>query len=203
MKKNIPTYSAFTLIEIIVSLTIFSLIMVSVMSIFYLASQMSTRVEMQREMQGNIKNILDILAEDVRKNGIYWGEDIAWNCLEFLSWNTVNTKKLCIWDVLTQSEYSLGKKDTSGDFYRNYDCSDIESQCYVIKKDTSWVWYPLSDNMSHIADLQFYISNSDHKKVTIAIKLRPAFWKGIKPELLETNTLNVQTTFSQRFISQQ
>jgi len=63
MKKNTHTSSAFTLIELIVAISIFAVIMVSVMSIFLFSSQMSARVEIQRTMQENIKNVMEDIAE--------------------------------------------------------------------------------------------------------------------------------------------
>jgi hypothetical protein len=42
----------------------------SVMSIFLFSSQMSSRVELNRLLQENIKNVVEDIAENVRKNGI-------------------------------------------------------------------------------------------------------------------------------------
>ncbi len=58
---------AFTLIELIVSMTIFAIIMVSVISIFLFSSQMSQRVELERNMQENIKSVMEDIAEEIRK----------------------------------------------------------------------------------------------------------------------------------------
>jgi hypothetical protein len=44
--------------------------MISVMSIFLFSSQMSSRVELNRLLQENIKNVVEDIAENVRKNGI-------------------------------------------------------------------------------------------------------------------------------------
>jgi len=63
MKKHNSTYSAFTLIELIVAISIFGIIMISVMSIFLFSSQMSARVEIQRIMQENIKNVVEDISE--------------------------------------------------------------------------------------------------------------------------------------------
>jgi len=70
MNKNIITYSGFTLIELIVAITIFSMIMISVLSIFILSSQMSSTIELTRVMQENVKNSFEDIAESVRKNDI-------------------------------------------------------------------------------------------------------------------------------------
>jgi hypothetical protein len=49
---------------------IFGIMMISVMSIFLFSSQMSARVEINRVMQENIKNVVEDIAENIRKNGI-------------------------------------------------------------------------------------------------------------------------------------
>jgi len=41
--------------------------MISVIAIFLFSSQMSTRVELNRLMQENIKNVFEDIAENVRK----------------------------------------------------------------------------------------------------------------------------------------
>jgi prepilin-type N-terminal cleavage/methylation domain-containing protein len=60
--------SAFTLVEIMVSLVIFAIIMVSVMTIYIQSAQISTNADMNRIMQENIKNTVEQISEDVRKN---------------------------------------------------------------------------------------------------------------------------------------
>jgi prepilin-type N-terminal cleavage/methylation domain-containing protein len=70
MKKIKIDIPAFTLIEIIIAMSIFGIIMVSVLSIFLFSSQMSTRVEMNRIMQENIKNVTEDIAENIRKSNL-------------------------------------------------------------------------------------------------------------------------------------
>jgi prepilin-type N-terminal cleavage/methylation domain-containing protein len=62
--------NAFTLIETIVSITILSIIMVSVLFIFVSSTDMSYKIDINRAMQENIKNIDEQLSEDIRKNGV-------------------------------------------------------------------------------------------------------------------------------------
>jgi prepilin-type N-terminal cleavage/methylation domain-containing protein len=64
MKKN----TAFTLVEVIVAITILSIIMISVLVVFISGSDVSAKIDIQRGMQENIKNIVETIAEDVRKN---------------------------------------------------------------------------------------------------------------------------------------
>ena len=71
MKEDKWLYKkAFTLIEVIVSITILSMILVSVFAVFFLASDLSNKADVNRLMQEKIKNIVETISEDVRKNWI-------------------------------------------------------------------------------------------------------------------------------------
>jgi prepilin-type N-terminal cleavage/methylation domain-containing protein len=63
-------HKAFTLVEILVSMTIFAIIMVSVMMIYVTATDISKKYDINREMRNNIKSVVEDIAEEVRKNDI-------------------------------------------------------------------------------------------------------------------------------------
>jgi len=60
--------SAFTLIEILVSLTIFSIILTSIIWIYITSSDIIVKSDINRKMQENLKNVSSEIAEDIRKN---------------------------------------------------------------------------------------------------------------------------------------
>ena len=68
----------FTLVEIMVALTIFSIIMVSVMSIYIVSSETTYNSEISRAMQENVKNVYMEISEDVIKNWINWAFANLW-----------------------------------------------------------------------------------------------------------------------------
>jgi prepilin-type N-terminal cleavage/methylation domain-containing protein len=70
MKKNNLHKQAFTLIEVLISMTIFVMIMVSASMIYATISEMSYKADITREMQQNIKSVVEDIAEEVRKNDI-------------------------------------------------------------------------------------------------------------------------------------
>jgi prepilin-type N-terminal cleavage/methylation domain-containing protein len=49
---------AFTLIEIIVSLTIFLMVMISIFSVYSVSNEISAKSDVNRAMQENIKNVI-------------------------------------------------------------------------------------------------------------------------------------------------
>jgi prepilin-type N-terminal cleavage/methylation domain-containing protein len=61
---------AFTLVEIIVAITIFLIVMVSVMQIFLVSSTLTNKIDINRQVQENIKNLTETITEDMRKNFI-------------------------------------------------------------------------------------------------------------------------------------
>lgn len=201
MKKN-TLHSWFTLIEVIVAITVFSLIMISVMTIFYLASQMTTRIELQRHMQENIKNALDIIAQDIRTWSIKWVRQFEASCL---TTEAENSHILCLSQWMSTIEVWLGKKiseDSWNIIHNASDCQDISSHCYILKRENNGEWYPLTNSMSHITRLDFTFGNAEHPKVMITLGIRPALLKGMASNLLEAQEIIVQTTLSERFIQQ-
>ncbi|NCO31344.1 hypothetical protein GW891_00475 [bacterium] len=67
MKKNI---NAFTLVEVVVSITIFSIMMISIISIYILSSDTSLKSDINRAMHENMKSVTTEISEDIMKNGI-------------------------------------------------------------------------------------------------------------------------------------
>jgi prepilin-type N-terminal cleavage/methylation domain-containing protein len=70
MKKIKLHNQAFTLIEVIVSITIFSIMMISIIWIYITSSDITMKSDINRMMQENLKNVSNTIAEDIRKNGI-------------------------------------------------------------------------------------------------------------------------------------
>jgi prepilin-type N-terminal cleavage/methylation domain-containing protein len=51
-------FKAFTLIEVIVSITIFSIIMISIIAIYILSSDTSAKSDINRAMHENLKSVI-------------------------------------------------------------------------------------------------------------------------------------------------
>lgn len=203
MKKN-TLHSGFTLIEIIVSITIFSIIMVSVMAIFLFASQMSARVELNRAMQENIKNVLEDIAEWIRSDGIQW---VATELDATCKWapNMASAHKgtqLCLnsgesYVLWTQNQTTLIWERSSNIIA---DCGDIDDICHVLKRDSTWDYYPLTNSFLNFNQLDFYISNTKIPQISVTLVARPSYKKWLSTEIINNNTITVQTTLSQRLI---
>ncbi|NUJ98035.1 type II secretion system protein [Candidatus Gracilibacteria bacterium] len=187
----------FTLVETIVSITILSIIMVSVLSIFISSSDMSYKIDINRAMQENTKNIVEHIAEDIRKNGINICESsLGVDCYDF-SLKPADTYIETDTLYVGGNSYYLAKTTTGGDFIKTSDCSTtLQSQCILVKNGEQ----PLSNSHVHISNLQFFISNKDIPKITINFIIKPSIGKGVKPSLIKENSMVFQTTISERII---
>jgi len=70
MKKQDIINKAFTLVEVLVSLTIFSIIITSIIFKYITSSDLIIKSNINRKMQENLKNVSSTIADDIRKGGI-------------------------------------------------------------------------------------------------------------------------------------
>ena len=206
MKQLLNNRSAFTLIEIIIAMTIFGIIMVSVLSIFLFSSQMSTRVEMNRLMQENIKNVTEDISENLRLSSladvIADGSNASCAVTAFTGTGT----KLCLKSWV---EYTIGYFDESLNKWTKQnnisECRDItKSNCHIIKADGSSItddYYPLSNSFTHFENMSFEITNQEIPKVSIHMTVRPSAKKWLAVEIVENGITHIQTTLSERLIT--
>jgi len=202
MKKYNSTYSAFTLIELIVAISIFGIIMISVMSIFLFSSQMSARVEIQRIMQENIKNVVEDISEWVRINGLSGvlpdgGVDACtW------SWISLTGTKLCLNNSI---QYSIWYEDAWWSSWVRAtdilnDCGNISDRCHVLKKDATGGYYPLSNSFIHFENISFVIVPGDIPKLLLHMTVRPSSNKGLASTIIKNNRIFIQTVLSERLV---
>jgi prepilin-type N-terminal cleavage/methylation domain-containing protein len=68
MKIFNKNHLAFTLIEVIVAVTILSIILISVMSIYITSTDINLKTDITRALQQNVKSVVEVIAEDIRKS---------------------------------------------------------------------------------------------------------------------------------------
>ncbi len=194
MKKN----TAFTLVEVIVAITILSIIMISVLVVFISGSDVSAKIDIQRGMQENIKNIVETIAEDVRKNGLnICSSPTESNCLNFASstGSYLETEILYTWSA----SYYLATKTVSWTWIRVWDqsiCRDPQFQCFLMQDMVN----PLSNGQVTFWNLKFRVTGWDIPKVTLSLTLYPAFKKWVKADMIKNSRMIFQTTISERLI---
>lgn len=187
----------FTLIELLVSITLFSIMMVSVIFIFINSSELSAKIDINRALQENSKNIIETIAEDLRKHEIR-------ECWWWISnWCKDTSKKFMTGSELWigTNHYYLAKKNTllPWNFIKadNSDCDQIVDQCFIILN-----WVMLSNSSVKISNLEFDIFSEHIPKVQINFLIKPMVLKWIRWDLIENNEINIQTVLSERYLKQ-
>jgi len=194
---------AFTLLEILVALTIFSIFMVSMIMIYASSANIDRKIEINRSMQENTKNIIETIAEDIRKNGISWVSDTLWIWCSFPSTDLYKSgDKLCVW---TNNYYLVIKNSVTWNYQRidssniQTKCWDLKNECILVRKQWSDITR-LSNSRVRFTNLEFLVSNDNIPKVTIIYEMQPSIKKWVKYETIKNSKLNFQTTITSRLI---
>lgn len=202
MKFRKKNNSWFTIIELLVSITIFSIIMVSVIDLYIISTKTTYKSDINRIIHENIKSVVTEISEDITKNGIFWvSENKLSNCKKVVEWNVLSWNKACIWD--NTNSYFLWK-EVFGSFIRaeKIECDDYKNPCYILK-NTSWDIQKITNSLVNVKDLKFYITDNWVKKLTISIILEASSKSGVKDERYESGEkvfkpVIFQTTLSDR-----
>ena len=188
--------SAFTLIEVLISMTILSVIMVSMLMIYATASEIALKADLNREMQQNIKSVVETLATDIRKN---------WITAVSPSWTTYLPSS-STWSALKVwiDKYMLvDADDLLNPWYLRKDltyCSDIKNVCSLAKIDGTtgkWIW-PLTNSKISFTNLEFGVTQWAIPKVTLNMTVRAAIKNWVRPDLIKNSVIHFQTTISER-----
>lgn len=204
MKKI--TKKAFTLVEIMVALTIFWVIMISVMGVYIVSSETTYSSDINRAMQENVKNIVMEISEDIMKTWIRWVEwqltvDVCTNLDTLVPNDPISPNKFlnknifCSWDYL----YFLWKKSWN-DFVPESNCDEKTSECLLVRAK---IWNlseksPITNSLVTVRSANFLVTNNWTKKVTISLKIQASSKAGVRISTLENSILNFQTTLSER-----
>jgi len=188
--------NAFTLIEVLVSITIFWIISISIISIYVISTNITLKSDINRMMQENLKNVSNQIAEDIRKEAILWVSSSKIDACNFSVWsnNYKQWDKLCI---IWWNNYYLAKKNSINWEYLRVssdDCSWIKDHCVIAK----WIKEPLTNSYVSVKELNFYLSKDYIPKVTMNIVLQPSIKKWVKQDLIKGSKLIFQTTVSER-----
>lgn len=175
--------------------------MVSVLTVFISSTEISSKSEINRVMQENIKNVVETISEDIRKNWISWvSKDSLDNCDFVLDWN-YNYKywtKLCT----NENVYYLAKESSLWEIRRISDmqeCWDINDDCFLIWKN----WDRLTNSSVSVKDFKLYLTNDYIPKITLSITMQPSTKKWVKINLIKESKIVIQTTISDRNILKQ
>ncbi len=208
-------HRGFTLIELMLAMTIFVIMSVMVMGIYINTTSTSRKLNATRELAETAREITERLSQDIRDNGIdisrsnyddmtidnrWWkNPDYTqswWEILAIWGWIKRYFYAKKIWDTLTRCT--------------DVDQSDITIHCWLyLVHWEDWAWaYNLVDSFIpeedkkrvKIENLKFYISWDEFtaKKATLvmSLTLMPRIWIG--RIWIDTTKLHIQTTLSEQ-----
>ncbi len=196
MKKHIKIIQAFTLVEILVSITIFSIILISVTATYISSSNITLKSDINRIMQENLKNVSNTISEDIIAN---WISGVSFGSIDdcdFSLWSNLYKygDKLC---TKSWNHYYLAKKNpVNWDFVRveNSECSNLDDHCFIVKA----IDKPLTNSYVSVKELNFYLSKDYIPKVTMNIVLHPSTNKWVRLDLIKSSNITFQTTITER-----
>ncbi|MDD2565294.1 MAG: type II secretion system protein [Candidatus Gracilibacteria bacterium] len=204
-KKNLNTLhrfkkTGFTLIEMIVALTILSIIMLSIFVVYSNFINLNKKLELSRILQENSRNIIESIAYEIREKGIDYSA-YSLPGFETIDYNGIGNKQLYIKNTgASPIIYCMMKKGVTG--VCESSCVTSPELCYLGKKDSN---IELNDERVNIKNLNFFISGKPNSsitnidkegKVTIIFDLGIANGKGLNSNLLKASEIHIQTTIS-------
>ncbi len=192
---------AFTLVEVVVSITIFSMVIVSVIWIYITSSDILVKSEINRKMQENLKNVSSQITEDVRNYWIQWLSSIKWESYDRVVWSNRYKEGTWLYTKAENKYYLALLEPTTWSYIRvnSSDCSLLKTRCviYRLSSDPLNSW-PLTNSFVSIRDLKFYLSLDKVPKLTMIIITQPSVKKWVKADLIKQSKIIFQTTVSER-----
>lgn len=191
--KNPQIWKWFTLIEVLVSVTIISIIMLSVLFIYSNIIEINQKLQFQRIMQENTKNIVESLASEVRNNWINYTY-FSPSSIDYVNWDK-------ILPILNSWEYCMMTNKT----FCDSNCLTNPKWCFLWKLNTD---ISLNTDFVEISNLKFYISwknannitSADKQwKVTVVFDIKIAEQKWIPLTLIDATKMHIQTTISEMY----
>lgn len=218
-RSNIPTSkhsrSWFTLIELMIAMTIFGMMSIMVMTIYLSTTQTARRLDAQRLLAESAREITERLTEDIRQHGFSWQTAFELNSA-YAPWGTndytgsgneyLNLKNgVYVYGAKTSPTTIKSCRDTpSGEQTK----TDQTIHCWLYY-NTGSTYYNLVDSFTpdedrkrvKIQNLRFYTSGNGTgttMKTTLVMDLALMPRSGVSRSLIETTRLHIQTTISER-----
>ncbi|MCH2188223.1 prepilin-type N-terminal cleavage/methylation domain-containing protein [Candidatus Gracilibacteria bacterium] len=193
--KKLHTSSGFTLIEIIVTVTIISIVLVSVIASFIAIQNITHKNDMYRSIHENIKTLSQALSHDIHRSTLVGVSLHATDPYTFGSGGKYGTAL----ETANNRYYLAQKNELSGDWERVEvsHCQSVAQHCSLYQRGVG----PLTNNRVSVSDIAWYISAGNLPKVTLVIEIRPAAKRGLSSSVLEKATQVFQMTFSERILS--
>lgn len=207
--------NAFTLVEIIVAVTILAVVMVSVFEIYLGVLSLNRRLEFARSLQENGRSMTEMFAKEIREKGVdlsFYDGGSATRTLDYRNGNSVLAIRA---DALGNSaRYYLMEDSVSGPVA----CDSTGSgACYLgresVAADGASSRERLTDSRAKVEGLRFHIVGASgdsvtsgtvgtepvrEAKVTASFILGIPEGKGVDPKVAAGLKIRAQTTISEK-----
>lgn len=207
---------AFTLIEVLVAVTILAVVMVSVFEVYFGVLTLNRRLEFSRSLQENARSTTEMFAKEIRERGIdlaFYDNGSAARTLDYENGNDVLAVRP---DALgNASRYYLMQDSVTGPV----SCTDPAAKdCYLgresVGSDGSSERVRVTDARVKVESLRFHIvgtsaatvssgtapvsSGIREAKVTAVFELGVPPAKGLDPNVAKKLKIRAQTTISEK-----
>ncbi len=203
--------SGFTLIELMIAMSIFGMMSIMVMTIYFSTTDTTRRLNAQRELAETAREITERISADISEK--WMTGDLAFD-VNYYPWKKYNyTGSGSEYLNLVNWRYVYGAKKASGmDTCTDTRKVDPKIHCWLYfldYGDNGANGYNLVDSFNpdesqkrvKIEDLKFYISGDSintSRKVLLNFTLSLMPRNGISQNLVSTTKLHIQTTISER-----
>lgn len=221
MKKNFLKHSrsGFTLVELIIGMTIFAVMSTMTILIYFNISESSRRLQISREISETTRQITEKINQEVQENKIFIKEinkDGNDSLLKKFKENNFDEKNiLAIGRDNNEKIFVLWKRldDKNLAPCDSDDKNNPEKNCwlYLVKQNSDWSlnYFNLVDSFREnenekrvkINDLKFEISGWENDVKKVALKMTVSLTKKswIPNSLINGSKMEIQTTISERF----
>ena len=207
--------SAFTLIELVVAMTIFSIIMISVFFIYSNILDTSKRLEIMGNLQENARSVLESIATDVREHGIDF--DHYHETMSSYTGSAIDTlairggmryyamHAISVGGTVGCTGTDMSDTGTLAD--QKAQSKGLYSGCYVGLDTGTGAAVHVSNEKVVVQKLKFFISGEGARtltserspgKVTVLLTLAPAPGQGIPLSMTKDSAITIQTTLSEK-----
>lgn len=206
---------AFTLIEVLVAVTILAVVMVSVFEVYFGVLTLNRRLEFSRSLQENARSTTEMFAKEIRERGIdlgFYDNGSAARTLDYENGNDILAIRPD--NLGNASRYYLMEDSVTGPV----SCTDpVSKDCYLgresVGSDGISQRVRVTDSRVKVEGLRFHIVGSSaasvssgttvptdirEAKVTAVFELGVPPAKGLDPNVAKKLKIRAQTTISEK-----
>lgn len=202
VKKIHKNQSGFTLVELLVSLAIFSIVVIAALGAMLSIADANRRVQKTRAVLDNLSLSIESMTRNLRLGNTYHCEKIISNVVPTTGLNTASTASCDSnggWGDFMAYEDQYGDAASSTDqgiYYLDQNGASLTNGAIMYKRYDGGVAIPITSPELRVGSLRFYTTGQgtgQQPKIIITLSGTSTIGKSQEPV-----EINIQTTVSQR-----